>query len=67
MQRPRINHDSANAASRLGRPVTTPTIPLLLERPGIDPAIATGPFIPGNNGLPGTLIFFRLATHFYLS
>ncbi|GIV61078.1 MAG: magnesium transporter MgtE [Rhodothermaceae bacterium] len=43
------------------------TIPLLLNRIGIDPAIATGPFITGSNDILGTLIFFWLATHFYLS
>ncbi len=42
-------------------------IPLLLERLGVDPAIATGPFITGSNDILGTLIFFWLATHFYLS
>ncbi|GIV58870.1 MAG: hypothetical protein KatS3mg042_1783 [Rhodothermaceae bacterium] len=43
------------------------TIPLLLNRIGIDPAIATGPFITGSNDILGTLIFFWLATHFYLA
>ncbi|QXD17218.1 magnesium transporter [Rhodocaloribacter litoris] len=42
-------------------------MPLLLERLGIDPAIATGPFITGSNDLPGTRLFFWLATPFYLS
>ncbi len=42
------------------------SIPLLLHRAGIDPAIATGPFITGSNDILGTLIFFWLATLLYL-
>ncbi len=42
-------------------------VPLLLHRAGVDPAIATGPFITGSNDILGTVIFFVLATIFYLS
>ena len=42
------------------------TIPLVLDRLGVDPAIATGPFITGSNDILGTLVFFWLATLLYL-
>lgn len=42
------------------------TIPLLLERLNVDPAIATGPFITTSNDIMGILVFFLLADHFYL-
>jgi len=42
-------------------------IPLFLNKMGIDPAIATGPFITGSNDILGTAIFFLLATTFYIS
>ena len=42
------------------------TIPLLLEKLGIDPALATGPFITTSNDILGILIFFLLANLLYL-
>jgi len=42
------------------------SIPLLLERLNIDPAIATGPFITTSNDIMGILIFFLLADWIYL-
>lgn len=42
------------------------TIPLLFHRIGVDPAIATGPFIMMTNDILGTLVFFLLATAIYL-
>ncbi|MFT7512794.1 MAG: magnesium transporter, partial [Candidatus Omnitrophota bacterium] len=42
------------------------TIPLMLERLNIDPAIATGPFITTSNDIMGILIFFVLADWIYL-
>ncbi len=41
-------------------------IPLLLDRLGVDPAIATGPFITVSNDILGTLVFFLLATQLYV-
>ncbi len=41
-------------------------IPLLFHRIGVDPAIATGPFIMMTNDILGTLVFFLLATAIYL-
>ncbi len=41
-------------------------IPLLFHRIGVDPAIATGPFITMTNDIIGTLVFFLLATAIYL-
>jgi magnesium transporter len=41
-------------------------IPLLLDKVGIDPALATGPFITTSNDILGILIFFLLANWFYL-
>lgn len=38
------------------------TIPLLLDRIGIDPALATGPFITTSNDLLGLAIFFLMAS-----
>lgn len=38
------------------------TIPLLLNRVGIDPALATGPFITTSNDLLGLAIFFLMAS-----
>jgi magnesium transporter len=43
------------------------TVPLLLNRLKIDPALATGPFITTSNDILGILIFFGLAELFYLS
>ncbi|MFB3133641.1 MAG: magnesium transporter [Rhodothermales bacterium] len=42
------------------------TIPLLLDRFDIDPALATGPFITTSNDIIGLVIFFVLATLLYL-
>lgn len=42
------------------------TIPLLLHRFEIDPALATGPFITTSNDIIGLVIFFALATLLYL-
>ncbi len=41
-------------------------IPLLLNRMGIDPALATGPFITASNDIIGILVFFLLAELLYL-
>jgi magnesium transporter len=42
------------------------TIPLLLDRVGIDPAIATGPFITTSNDIIGLSVFFLVAILLYL-
>ena len=42
------------------------TVPLLLHRFGVDPAIATGPFITTSNDIIGLAIFFLIATLLYL-
>ena len=36
-------------------------IPILLDRNGIDPALATGPFITTSNDIFGILIYFMIA------
>jgi magnesium transporter len=36
-------------------------VPLLLEKKGIDPAVATGPFITTSNDIFGVLIYFSIA------
>lgn len=41
-------------------------IPLLLNRAGIDPALATGPFITTSNDIVGIVVFFLLAEMIYL-
>ena len=41
-------------------------IPLLLDKIGLDPALATGPFITTSNDIMGILIFFLLANWLYL-
>ena len=41
-------------------------VPLVLHRVGIDPALATGPFITTTNDILGILVFFVLATLIYL-
>ncbi len=43
------------------------TIPLLLHRVGVDPALATGPFITVTNDILGLSVFFILATLIYLA
>lgn len=45
---------------------TGATIPLVLDRIGIDPALATGPFITTSNDIIGLLVFFMLAAALYL-
>ena len=42
------------------------TVPLLLHRIGIDPALAMGPFITVSNDILGLTIFFAVATVLYL-
>jgi magnesium transporter len=42
------------------------TIPLLLDRFGIDPALATGPFITTSNDIIGLAVFFTVASLLYL-
>lgn len=42
------------------------TVPLLLDRVGIDPAIATGPFIMTSNDILGLAVYFLIAKVFYL-
>ncbi len=42
------------------------TVPLLLARLGIDPALATGPFITTSNDIIGLVVFFLIATLIYL-
>jgi len=40
--------------------------PLMLDRIGVDPALATGPFITTSNDIIGLIVFFMLATTLYL-
>ena len=42
------------------------TIPLLLNRFGIDPAVATGVFITTSNDILGVLVYFVIASSIYL-
>jgi magnesium transporter len=42
------------------------TIPIVLDKFGIDPAMATGVFITSTNDILGVLVFFLMATTFYL-
>ena len=42
------------------------SIPILLEKRGIDPAIATGPFITTSNDIFGIFLFFYIAKIFLL-
>ena len=42
------------------------TVPLFLHRVGVDPALATGPFITTSNDIIGLIVFFALATLLYL-
>ena len=42
------------------------TVPLFLHRSGIDPAIATGPFITTSNDIIGLSVYFLIATIIYL-
>ncbi|MBL6681135.1 MAG: magnesium transporter, partial [Flavobacteriaceae bacterium] len=36
-------------------------VPIILDRFGIDPAIATGPFITTGNDIIGIILFFYIA------
>ncbi|MEO0560151.1 MAG: magnesium transporter [Bacteroidota bacterium] len=42
------------------------TVPLVLHRVGIDPALAMGPFITVSNDILGLMVFFFVATVLYL-
>ena len=42
------------------------SIPVILEKRGIDPAIATGPFITTSNDIFGIFLFFYIAKTFLL-
>jgi magnesium transporter len=42
------------------------SVPVVLDRMGIDPALATGPFIMASNDVIGILVFFLLAQALYL-
>lgn len=42
------------------------TVPLILDRFGIDPALATGPFITTSNDLIGLIVYFFIASVIYL-
>jgi magnesium transporter len=42
------------------------SIPVILEKRGIDPAIATGPFITTSNDIFGIFLFFYIAKIFLL-
>ncbi|WP_417671530.1 magnesium transporter [Roseibium sp.] len=42
------------------------TVPIVLDKLGIDPAMATGVFITSSNDVLGVLVFFLMATAFYL-
>lgn len=42
------------------------TVPLLLHRFKIDPALASGPFITTSNDILGLVVYFLVATHLYL-
>jgi magnesium transporter len=37
------------------------SVPILLDKKGIDPAIATGPFITTSNDIFGIFLFFYIA------
>ena len=37
------------------------SVPIILDRKGIDPAIATGPFITTSNDIFGIFLFFYIA------
>jgi magnesium transporter len=42
------------------------TIPILLDKLGIDPAMATGVFITTGNDILSVMIFFLMMSLFYL-
>ena len=41
-------------------------VPTLLDRMGVDPAVATGPFITVSNDIVGVLVYFLVASWLYL-
>jgi len=43
------------------------TVPIILDKIGIDPAMAIGVFITSSNDVLGVLIFFLMATTFYMA
>lgn len=43
------------------------TVPIILDKIGVDPAMAIGVFITSSNDVLGVLIFFLMATTFYMS
>jgi magnesium transporter len=43
------------------------TVPIVLDKLGVDPAMATGVFITSSNDVLGVLVFFLMATTFYLA
>ncbi len=42
------------------------TVPLLLDRLGIDPALATGPFVTTSNDILGLIVYFAIAIVIFL-
>ena len=42
------------------------TVPLVLDRFGIDPALAAGPFVTTSNDLLGLIVYFLMATFLYM-
>lgn len=42
------------------------TVPLVLDRFGVDPALATGPFITTSNDLLGLIVYFVIASQLFL-
>ncbi len=43
------------------------TVPIVLDKIGVDPAMAIGVFITSSNDVLGVLIFFLMATTFYMN
>ena len=42
------------------------TVPILLDRAGIDPALATGPFVTTSNDILGLIVYFLIAILIFL-
>jgi magnesium transporter len=42
------------------------SVPILLDKLGVDPAIATGPFITTSNDILGMVVYFLFAKAIYL-
>ena len=42
------------------------TVPLILKKVGIDPAIATGPFVTTSNDILGLVIYLSIVSIFYI-